>query len=105
MRLPIIPLLATAALALAACEPASPLVDRSGIREVAANDARGCTPISVITTTTGVTGSIGREKALELARNETKEKAREAGADTVVYENGWPGSDDLFVRAAAYRCL
>ncbi len=93
-----------AGLVLAGCEPASPLVDRSGVAEASAYEVASCTPISVITTTTGISGTLGREKALELARNETKDKAREAGADTVVWENGGPGSADLFVRAGTYRC-
>lgn len=102
---PTFPVLILAAAALAGCEPASPLVDRSGVAEASPLEVAGCTPVSVITTTTGVSGTLGREKALELARNETKENAREAGADTVVWENGGPGSDDLFVRAGTYRCL
>lgn len=102
---PVIVALSLMTAVLAACQPASPLVDLSGVREAAPGEVSACTPVSVLTTTTGISGTIGRAKALEIARNETKENARAAGADTVVYENGAPGSDDLFVRAKAYRCL
>ena len=100
---PAVPIL-IAALALSACEPASPLVDRSGIQEAFAEDVRGCTPLSTITTTTGVSGSLLGPRTMEIARNETKEKAAAAGADTVVWVNGGPGTDDVFVEAATYRC-
>lgn len=93
-----------AVVALAACEPTSPLIDTSGVRVVSASEVRGCTPLSVFTTTTGVTGAVIREEALEIARNSTLENVRDAGGDTAVFEAGGPGSDDLFVRARAYRC-
>ena len=97
-------LIVFAAMLVQACEPASPLVDTSGVRVATAEGVAACKPVSILTTTTGVTGSIAQDKAMELARNETKSMAREAGANTIVYENGGPGSDDLFVRAAAYVC-
>lgn len=89
---------------LQACQPASPLVDDSGVREATLAEVDTCRPISILTTTTGVSGTIARDKAMELARNEMKSMAREAGANTVVYQNGAPGSEDLFVRAGAYVC-
>ncbi|MDU8945329.1 hypothetical protein [Ovoidimarina sediminis] len=98
-------ILPLAILGLAACEPASPLVDTSGVRVVTQAEVVECTPVSTITTTTGVSGELVREKALELARNETLEEIRATGADTAVLEAGGPGSDDFFVRAAGYRCL
>lgn len=88
---------------LAACEAPAPFVDTLSVREATAADVTGCTPLTIITTTLGVSGTLGREKALELGRNETKAKAAEAGADTVVFESG-TAPDDLFVRAATYRC-
>ncbi len=97
--------LAFFALALTqACEPASPLVDTSGVQVAAKADVAACKPVSILTTTTGVTGTIAQDKAMELARNETKSMAREAGANTIVFQNGGPGSEDLFVRAEAYVC-
>ena len=99
------PLMILGVAAMAACEPVAPLVDRSGVREALPGEVSDCTPLTIITTTTGISGTLGQDKALELARNETKEKAMIAGADTVVYENGGPGSEDLFVRARTYRCL
>ena len=102
-RIQILSVLALAG--LAACETPSPLVDNSGVTEATPLEVALCTPLTVITTTLGISGTIGREKALEIARNETKSKAAEAGADTVVWESGGPGSDDLFVRAATYRCV
>jgi hypothetical protein len=103
---PAVPAMICAALiALAACEAPEPFADRSGVAEASAAEVSACTPLTVITTTPGISGTIGRDKALEISRNETKEKAREAGADTVVWENGGPGSEDLFVRARTYRCL
>ena len=92
-----------AALGLAACTTA-PEADFSGVDEVPLELTSACTPVSVITTTTGIFGTIGIDKALELARNETKKKAREAGANTVAWENGGPGSDDPFVRAQTFIC-
>jgi len=89
---------------LAACEAPAPFVDTLSVREVTAEEVVACTPLTIITTTLGVSGTLGREKALELGRNETKAKAAEAGADTVVFESG-SEPDDLFVRAATYRCL
>ena len=91
-------------LGVSACQPASPLVDTSDVREATQVEVAACTPLSVLTTTTGVSGSIAQDKALEIARNETKANARDAGGNTIVYQNGAPGSDDLFVRATAYRC-
>lgn len=91
------------ALALSSCTTA-PEVDLSGVNEVSLAATAACTPVSVITTTTGVFGTIGIDKALELARNETKKKAREAGANTVAWENGGPGSNDPFVRARTFIC-
>lgn len=97
-------LLPLAILGLAACEPAAPLVDTSGVNVVSQAEVGGCTPISTITTTTGVSGELVREKSLELARNETLAEIRKTGADTAVIEAGGPGSDDFFVRATGYRC-
>lgn len=96
-------LLLGGALLVAACTTA-PEADLSGVDEVPMALTANCTPVSVITTTTGVFGTIGIDKALELARNETKMKAREAGANTVAWENGGPGSDDPFVRARTFIC-
>lgn len=93
------------ALGLTACDVSSPLSDNSGVAEASQLEVALCTPLSVITTTLGISGTIGRDKALEIARNETKTEAASSGADTVVWEAGGPGSDDLFVRASTYRCV
>ncbi len=90
---------------LAACESPIPLtMDPNAIRIATAAEVTGCTPTEVITTTTGVFGTIGQERALELARNETIQTALQSGANTMVYENGAPGSQDVFVRARAFSC-
>lgn len=88
---------------LAACEPPAAFTDTPGVREAFAREVVDCTPLTILTTTLGVSGTLGRKKALELARNETKAKAAEAGADTIVFESG-TAPDDLFVRAASYQC-
>lgn len=88
---------------LAACN-ASPLPDPSGVAVVSAFEVASCTPVTILTTTIGVSGTLGREKALELARDSTLEELRKRGADTAVITNGAPGSDDLFVRAEGYDC-
>ncbi|MEM9343888.1 MAG: hypothetical protein AAGA87_12660 [Pseudomonadota bacterium] len=89
---------------LMACQPTTPLVDQSGVLVVAPDQVFGCTPLSVFTTTTGVTGGAIRERSLEIARNTTLQNVRDAGGDTAVFESGGPGSNDLFVRARGYRC-
>lgn len=96
--------LVAAAFGLTACEPPSPITDKSGVRVATPAEVTACNRRSVLTTTPGVSGSIGRDKTMELARNETKASAAAAGANTIVYQNGAPGSGDLFVRADAYFC-
>lgn len=89
---------------LAACEPIVPLTDRSGVRIATDAEVANCQILRVVTTTLGVSGTIADDRALELARNETLQNVRELGGDTAVFESGGPGSQDLFVRARAYRC-
>jgi hypothetical protein len=106
MRIPAVLRLAllAAAFVLTACEPPFPITDKSGVRVASPVEVTACNRRRVLTTTPGISGSIGRDKAMELARNETKANAADAGANTIVYQNGAPGSNDLFVRADAYFC-
>ncbi len=90
---------------LVACESPVPLkMDPNAIRIASLAEVTGCRPTEVITTTTGVFGTIGQARAMELARNETIQNALRSGANTMVYENGAPGSPDVFVRARAFVC-
>ncbi len=91
-------------LALAGCA-LSPFADPvTDVRVAQAADVVGCDPTGIYTTTTGVTGQVIQERAIEIARNETLATARADGANTVVFDVGAPGEEALFVRATGYRC-
>lgn len=94
-----------AGLALAGCEKPRVLTGDPSVAVLTEAQAAGCTPVKRITTTTGVFGNIGREKAMELARNETQGQVAAAGGNAMVYVTGGPDDPDaLFVEARGFRC-
>ncbi len=89
---------------LAACD-ISPFEDPvTEVRIAQDFEIAACEPLGIYTTTTGVSGQVIQDRAMEIARNETLANARDDGANTVVFESGAPGEEALFVRAIGYRC-
>ena len=102
MRLALLPV---CLLALMACAQPRAFTGDPSVAELTRDQVAECTPLKKITTTTGVFGSIGRERAIELARNETRNKAASDGATAIVYVSGGPDDPDaLYVEALTYRC-
>lgn len=90
--------------ALAACEPAPGLVGVPEVRVASAAEVMGCQPIEIISTTPGLYGPVLGQQAIEYARNDTLATAREAGANTFVFDETPPGQPVYVVRGTAYRC-
>ena len=54
--------------------------------------------------TPGVYGPVVTDQALRYARNKVMTDARNAGANTVVFDTVEPGSEVYLIHAKAYRC-
>ena len=92
-------------LILAACTPPPPFATPEGVTVATSDQVASCQPLSRLTTTPGVTSSVARNEVLGFARNETMEKAKNSGANTVVFVTGGPNDPDaLFVEALTYVC-
>ncbi len=90
---------------LAGCVIAPAISGVDGVDILTPEAAASCTPLVRLTTTTGVSGEIGREEALQIARNQTLADALGRGANAVVFVTGGPDDPDaFFVEAQAYRC-
>ena len=95
----------SAAVLLAGCVITPGISGVDGVEIIDQSAAAGCTPIVKLTTTTGVSGPIGREQALQVARNETMANALARGANAIVFLAGGPDDPEaLFVEGQAYRC-
>jgi hypothetical protein len=74
-----------------------------GVREVPAAEAASCAYVADIRSTPGVYGPLAAQ-GVAYARNRILADARDAGANTVVFEQVSPGTDIYELRATAYRC-
>ncbi len=101
MRIPV--LIATATI-IAACQPAPGLVGVPEVRLASSAEVVTCTPVQIISTTPGLYGPILGQQAIEYARNDTLAAARDAGANTFVFDETPPGEPIYVVRGTAYRC-
>ena len=92
-------------LILVACAPPPPFATPEGVTVATADQVASCQPLTRLTTTPGITSSVARNEVLGLARNETMEKAKNSGANTVVFVTGGPDDPDaLIVEALTYAC-
>jgi hypothetical protein len=89
---------------LAACTPPAGLVGVREVRVISAVEAARCTPLEVISTRPGLYGPVLGQQAVEFARNETLDAARDAGANAFVFDETPPGEMITIVRGTAYRC-
>ncbi len=97
------PLLALAALsALAGCT--NPDAGVSGVTDALASQVTACTYVTDIRMTPGVYGPVVTDQALRYARNKVMTDARDAGANTVVFDTVEPGAEVYLIHAKAYRC-
>lgn len=99
-------LMGTAVLAgglLGACSDPG-IVGVNGVSEALASQVGACTALTVIQMTPGVYGPVLSDQALRYARNRVMADARDAGANTVVFDPVPPGGEVYLVRATAYRC-
>ena len=94
-----------AALLLAACAIPPVGENPAGITVATADMVVDCTPLTRLTSTTGISGTALRDSAFRAARDRMARDALRAGADTIVFEVGGPGDTEaLFVEGVAYRC-
>lgn len=75
------------------------------VRIANAADVGQCRPVSVITNEPGLYGPVVGEQAERYARNKIMESARDAGADTVVFDPVTPGEPVYLLKAKAYDCI
>lgn len=91
---------------VSACNLSTGPQDPAGINVGTPESVATCTPVTRLTSTTGLAGPALREETLRAARNRVAQDALAAGADTLLFEVGAPGDTDaLFVEAVGYRCL
>ncbi|MFD2175775.1 hypothetical protein [Rhodobacter lacus] len=74
------------------------------VRIASAAEVAQCRPVSVITNEPGVYGPLVGHEAERYARNKILESAKDAGADTVVFDPVTPGEPVYLLRAQAYDC-
>lgn len=89
---------------LAACAAPAGLTGVPGVRAIPAAEAEGCRALERIAVRPGLYGPVLGQQAVEFARNELLDAAREAGADAVVFDETPPGAVVDRVRGTAYRC-
>jgi len=92
-----------AALALAACTTDPGITGVSGVREARADEVGQCTYLTDIRMTPSVFGPLANQ-GQRYARNKIMADARDAGANTVVFDQATPGADIYQLHAVAYRC-
>lgn len=95
-------LVALAALA-GACTRDPGFVGVSGVREGTAAEVASCSYVTDIRMKPAVYGLLA-DQGLKYARNTILSDARDAGANTVVFEAVSPGADVYELRGTAYRC-
>lgn len=75
----------------------------AGVREATAAEVAACTYVSDIRMKPGTYGLLA-DQGVKYARNTIMADARDAGADTVVFDSVTPGADVYELHAVAYRC-
>jgi hypothetical protein len=75
----------------------------AGVVEADAASVGQCSYVSDISMTPGVYGQLATQ-GLAYARNKIMAEARNAGANTVVFDQATPGADVYQLHAVAYRC-
>ncbi|MEZ5779952.1 MAG: hypothetical protein R3E44_16485 [Paracoccaceae bacterium] len=91
------------AVTVSACTQDPGFTGVSGVREASAAEVAQCTYVSDIRMTPGVYGALATQ-GLKYARNKVMADARDAGANTVVFDQTTPGADIYQLHAVAYRC-
>lgn len=94
---------AVLAASLAACTQDPGFVGVAGVREAAAAEVAACSYVTDIRMSPGVYGVLA-DQGLKYARNTIMADARDAGANTVVFDPVTPGADVYEIHAVAYRC-
>lgn len=95
---------ALAALMLAGCTNDPGFTGVAGVREAEPGQVAGCRYVTDIRMAPGVYGPVLAEQGLRYARNKIMADAKEAGADTVVFDKVVPGTDVYELHAVAWRC-
>ncbi|WP_413870910.1 hypothetical protein [Albidovulum sp.] len=95
--------LAALAAGLAGCTRDPGFTGVAGVREATAAEVAVCTYVSDIRMRPGTYGVLA-DQGLKYARNTIMADARDAGANTVVFDPVTPGADVYEVHAVAYRC-
>ena len=94
---------AVMAAALAACTQDPGFVGVGGVREATAAEVAACHYVSDIRMSPGVYGVLA-DQGGKYARNTIMADARDAGANTVVFDPVTPGAYVYELHAVAYRC-
>lgn len=102
MTKPILFLTAAAAV-LAGCNDPG-FTGVNGVQDALAHQVTACTYVTDISMTPGVYGPVLSDQALRYARNKVMADARDAGANTVVFDSVPPTSEVYLIHAKAYRC-
>ncbi|WP_343081983.1 hypothetical protein [Ostreiculturibacter nitratireducens] len=89
--------------ALAACNDPG-FTGVNGVQDALPDQVASCTYVTDIRMTPGVYGPVVTDKALMYARNKVMADARDAGANTVVFDPVPPSGEVYMVHAKAYRC-
>lgn len=92
-----------AAVLTTACTPDPGFTGVSGVREATAAEVASCTYVTDIRMTPGVYGVLA-DQGVKYARNTMLADARDAGANTVVFDPVTPGAEVYELHAVAYRC-
>ncbi|MDI3334971.1 hypothetical protein QKW60_00985 [Defluviimonas aestuarii] len=98
---PIVPLVFL--IPLAACTQDPGFTGVSGVREASPAEVATCTYVTDIRSTPGAYGVLAGP-AVKYARNRILADAREAGANTIVFDPVSPGVEIYQLHAVAYRC-
>lgn len=88
---------------LAACTSDPGFIGVPGMRETDAASVAACRFVQNITGKPSVFGPLASQ-GVRYSHNQILAFARDAGADTVVFDPVSPGADVYELRAAAYRC-
>ncbi len=94
---------AALAASLLACTRDPGFVGVAGVREATAAEVAACTYVSDIRMRPGTYGLLA-DQGVKYARNTIMADARDAGANTVVFDSVAPGADVYQLHAVAYRC-
>lgn len=94
---------AALAATVAACTQDPGFVGVAGVREARAEEVAACIYVTDIRMAPGVYGLLA-DQGVKHARNRIMADARDAGANTVVFDTVTPGADVYELHAVAYRC-